>query len=208
MSLSLSSLWCSTCLCFYYCLKIVQFRGTLFHKMKVKLPVMVPWLLAFSVVLSWCVGLPSYWDIYLDSSLTTINITENFTSIMSPQYKSKCSCISQFYNFATSVAFSLIHTAGAIITSLCQHMKRMRQNNEGHGHARINTHLSAARTMASLLIIYLLFYAAFTLLNNPSGPPEYITITVCLLFTLFPILNSVVLILGNRNLTNVVKKLL
>ncbi|XP_075697360.1 taste receptor type 2 member 9-like [Rhinoderma darwinii] len=209
-SLSLSSLWCSTCLCFYYCVKIVQLRGTLFYKLKANLPVMVPWLLAFSVVLSWCVGIQSYWDIYLDTSFTTMNITGNITTLMFPQFKSKCSCTLQIYNVVASVAFTLIFlTTGAIIASLCQHMKRMRQNNEGYGHAKVNTHLSAARTMTSLLIVYLLFYTAFSLLNDPSGFPGDITITACLIVTtLFPTINSVILIFGNRNLTNAVKKLL
>ncbi|KAG8547849.1 hypothetical protein GDO81_027310 [Engystomops pustulosus] len=209
-SLSLSSLWSSTVLCFYYCVKILQLRGNLFYKLKVRLPVLVPWLLAFSFVLSWCVAITSYWDMYMDLSFATTNITGNLTNIMVHEYKSKCNCVFQLYNFVASVAFFLILvTAGAVITSLCRHMRRMRQDSEGTGHPRISSHLSAARTMTCLLVIYLIFFAAFALLNDPSGPADEIIITLNLIcITLFPTVNCSILILGNRKLTNVLKKLL
>ncbi|KAM3913987.1 taste receptor type 2 member 8-like [Leptodactylus fuscus] len=129
---SFSSLWCSTCLCFYYFVKIVNLRGTLFYKLKAKLSTLVPWFLAFSVVLSWCAGMPAYWDLYVHVSFTTLNITGNLTTLVSAKYASRCNCMFNLFNGVASIAFVIIFfTAGAIITSLCKHMMRMRQNNEG-----------------------------------------------------------------------------
>ncbi|XP_075697359.1 taste receptor type 2 member 9-like [Rhinoderma darwinii] len=207
---SFSSLWCSTCLFFYYCVKIVNFRGTLFYKLKAKLSTLVPWLLAFSIILSWCAGMPAYSDLYLHSSFTTVNITGNLTMLVSAKYSSRCNCMFHVFIFVASAAFIIIFfTAGAIITSLCKHMMRMRQNNEGLGHSKMSTHLSAARTVTLLLIMYLIFYGSFTLIYSPMGFPDDITMTVCLIIiSFFPTINSVILIFGNRKLTNILKKLL
>lgn len=207
---SFCSLWCSTCLCFFYCVKIVNLQGTLFYKIKAKLSKLVPWLLAFSIALSWGAGLPAYWDLYLLTSITSLNISGNITTIASAKYWSKCNCIFNVYIFIASAAFIIISlTAGTIITSLCMHMRRLRQNNEGFGHARINTHLSAARTVTLLLVIYLLFYGSFMIIYNPLGFPDDITMTVCLIIiSCFPSINSIILIFGNRKLTNVLQKLL
>ncbi|XP_073537779.1 taste receptor type 2 member 40-like [Phyllobates terribilis] len=207
---SFSSLWCSTCLCFYYCVKIVNLRGTLFYKIKAKLSTLVPWLLAFSFALSWGAGLPAYWDLYLLVSTTTLNISGNITTVVSTKYWSRCNCIFDLYICIASAAFVIISlTGGTIIASLCKHMRRMRQNNEGFGHAKINTHLSAARTVTLLLVVYMLFYASFTLIYNPLGFPDDITMTVCIIIiSCFPSINSIILIFGNRKLTNVLRKLL
>ncbi|KAG8547847.1 hypothetical protein GDO81_027308, partial [Engystomops pustulosus] len=205
---SFSSLWCSTCLCFYYFVKIVNLRGTLFYKLKAKLSTLVPWLLGFSVVLSWCAGMPAYWDLYLHISFTMLNVTGNLTTLVSAKYSSRCNCMFHVFIVVASAAFIIIFfTAGAIITSLVKHMMRMRQNNEGFGNSKINSHLSAARTVTLLLIFYLIFYGSFTLIYNPVGFPDDVTMTLCLIIvSFFPTINSVILISGNRKLMNILKK--
>ncbi|XP_040178103.1 taste receptor type 2 member 40-like [Rana temporaria] len=210
-SLSLSSLWCSTCLCLYYCVKIVNLNGLLFYKIKANLPVVVPWVLVFSVVLSWSVGMPGLWDLYTSYSFTAINITGNVTLEESfYPYESKCNCIFYLYVLDASLAFVIIILAGGtIITSLCKHMSRMRQNNEGLGHPRIRTHLSAAKTVTALLILYLIFYGAFSLINNPAYVLDEVTAIICfVVMSTFPTVNTIILIMGNRKLLNALKQIL
>ncbi|XP_075034376.1 taste receptor type 2 member 9-like [Mixophyes fleayi] len=209
-SASLSSLWCSTCLCFYYCVKIVNLSGTFFCKLKAKLPLMVPWLLFLSIVLSWGAGMSVYWDMYIDIVVTPLNITGNITLMSSNVYFSKCNCMFQMFMLIVSVAFTIISlTTVAIITSLFNHMRRMRQNNEGFGQARITSHLSAAKTVTALLINYLIVYCVSILLSYSLIMPDELTITVCyIVLSSFPTINAAILILGNRKLTNVLKKLL
>ncbi|KAM5140428.1 taste receptor type 2 member 7-like [Mantella aurantiaca] len=209
--LSLSSLWCSTCLCFYYCVKIVNFNGSLFSKIKAKLPVVVPWLLAFSVALSWSVGIPAFWDLYTDYSVTALNITGNVTLEESfYPFKSKCNCIYYLYIVTASLAFVIIFLAGGtIITSLCKHMARMRQKNEGLGHSRIRTQLSAAKTVTALLILYLIFYVTFSYMNNPEFNLDEVEGVICfIIISIFPTANAIILITGNGKLLNALKQVL
>ncbi|KAG8547848.1 hypothetical protein GDO81_027309 [Engystomops pustulosus] len=209
ITFSFSSLWCSTCLCFYYCVKIVNLQGKLFYRIKARISTLVSWLLAFSVVLSWSAGLPAYWDLYLLVSITKFNISGNITTEETTKYWSRCNCIFDIYICIASAAFVIISlTGGTIISSLCKHMRRMKQNNEGFGHGKINTHLSAARTVTLLLVVYVIFYGSFTLIYNPLGFPDDITMTLCLiLISCFPSINSIILIFGNRKLTNVLRRL-
>ncbi|XP_077309918.1 taste receptor type 2 member 40-like [Lithobates pipiens] len=209
--LSLSSLWCSTCLCLYYCVKIVNFNGPLFYKIKAKLPVVVPWLLVFSIVLSWSVGMSALWDLYMGYSITALNITGNVTLEESfYPYASKCNCIFHLYLLAASLAFVIIFLAGGtIVASLCKHMSRMRQNNEGLGHPRIRTHLSAAKTVTALLILYLIFYGTFSFINNPVYVLDEVTGVICfIVISTFPTVNTIILIMGNRKLLNALKQVL
>ncbi|KAM4034422.1 taste receptor type 2 member 39-like [Anomaloglossus baeobatrachus] len=211
-SLAFSSLWSSTCLCFYYCIKIANFGGSFFYKLKTKSPVFIPWLLIISMVVSWSLGLVAYFDLYRNVTPVTVTglATGNITSIIFSNFKSRCKCLFQTYMLAAAVAFVIIFlTAGAIVTSLCKHMIQMKKSNEGSGNSRIHSHLSVAKTVTSLLLLYLLFYGCmsvlFMALENYNG----------LIFALsfivgsgFPTFNSIILIAGNRKLLSNVKKLL
>ncbi|XP_018422135.1 PREDICTED: taste receptor type 2 member 9-like [Nanorana parkeri] len=100
-SLVLSSLWCATCLCFYYCVKIVNINRPFLYKLKAKLPKVVPWLIVFSTILSWSFGMTAIWDLYLDLSFYPVNITGNVTILMFQEHGSR-------YATNITVGFSLI----------------------------------------------------------------------------------------------------
>ncbi|KAG8547853.1 hypothetical protein GDO81_027314 [Engystomops pustulosus] len=208
-SLAFCSLWSSTVLCFYYCVKIINVNGACIHKLKAKLPVLVPWMITFSVGMSWAAGLPSYWDLYRESPCPTANYTGNITSLISFKFKSKCVCLFHMYMLVSGAAFLIISfTAGAIIYSLCKHMIRMRRNNEGSGSGKINSHLSAAKTVTSLLLLYLFFYGALNIIFNDTTEVGSLIFSLCFLAVSgFPTLNSIVLITGNRKLINTCKKI-
>ncbi|KAM3913991.1 taste receptor type 2 member 40-like [Leptodactylus fuscus] len=208
-SLAFSSLWCSTVLCFYYCVKIVNFTGAFLHKLKSKLSALVPWMIIFSIVMSWAAGLTSYWDLYRNSPFPTANYTGNLTYLNSLDFKSKCNCLFQVYMLMSSVAFTIIFfTAGSIIYSLYKHMMRMRQNSEGSGAGKINSHLSAAKTVTSLLLLYLFFYGALNVIFNDTSEVGTLLFSLSFLaVSSFPTINAIILITGNRKLINACKQI-
>ncbi|KAM8924668.1 taste receptor type 2 member 39-like [Pelodytes ibericus] len=204
-SLAFSSLWSCTCLCFYYCIKIINLKGEFFYRLKAKIPKMVPWLLTGSIVTSWAAGLPSYWDIYITS-----NVSDNSTSTYFLILNSRCNCIFWVYTLLSSFAFIIIsNSAIAIVISLCKHMRKMTSNHEGHGRGKITSHLTAAKTVISLLIIYLTFYGALNLIFNEPSAAGTVYFSLCfVVVTSFPTINAIVLITGNRKLINAMKELL
>ncbi|XP_044156168.1 taste receptor type 2 member 9-like [Bufo gargarizans] len=209
-SLAFSSLWCSTCLCFYYFIKIINFSSSFFHKLKAKIPAVVPWLLIISVAVSWSVGVPAYWDLYMDIKPMPALTAHNATLLFSATLKSKCKCLFEMYMLFAALAFSIIFiTAGSIITSLCKHMIRMKKSNEGSGNSRIHSHLSAAKTVTSLLLLYLIFFGFLSsLFSEVENARSLIFFLSFIVVSSFPTFNSIILIMGNRKLSNSMKNLL
>ncbi|XP_073537780.1 taste receptor type 2 member 40-like [Phyllobates terribilis] len=201
-SLTFTSLWFSTTLCFYYYVKIINLKGTIFYKLKAKLPVIVPCLLIFSIVVSCAAGLPSYWDIYRQSPYATDNAT--YTPTYELDFKSKCNCMFYVYVTLSAMAFTIIlFTAGAIIKSLLKHMTQIKKNNEGLVNTRISAHISAARTVTSLLLLYVIFYGAQTVIFTKTQDVwSVIFIASFILVSSFPTANAIILIFGNRKLSN------
>ncbi|XP_071985506.1 taste receptor type 2 member 117-like [Engystomops pustulosus] len=210
ISLTFSSLWCSTCLCFYYCIKIVNFSSSFFYKIKAKIPVLVPWLLIIFIAKSWAIGLTAYWDLYMYINPMTDSTTNNETLIFSYSLNSRCKCIYQIYMLFAAVAFAIILvTAGSIVISLCKHMKRMKKNSEDSGNSRLHSHLSAAKTVTSLFLLYLIFYSSLiSVFSEAENNDSFIFILSFVLASCFPTFNSIVLIIGNRKLSDSSKKLL
>lgn len=208
-SLAFSSLWCSTCLCFYYCVKIVNIGGTFLYKLQARLKVIVPCLLALSIVMSWTIGLPAYWDLYLYMALTNATFSGNITHPMSYNIKSSCHCLFQVFMLFSSIAFTIVFiTAGTIVISLYRHMKRLKQTREGFSNAKVSSHLSAARTVTFLLILYLAFYGALNAILNETTEIGTLMFSLCfIMISTFPTTNSIILITGNRKLSNAIKHL-
>ncbi|XP_068115022.1 taste receptor type 2 member 40-like [Hyperolius riggenbachi] len=201
-----SSLWCTTCLCFYYCVKIVNFNGDLFHKIKARISTMVPWLLVFSNVISWITGLPVYLDIFIDSPLFYTNATRDSSSF-ALNVKSKCNCLFYVFMLVSSIAFSIISlTAGAIIISLNKHMKQMEKNSDGS--ARLTSLRSAAQTVTSLLVTYLVLFGSMSVIFNETHDGSgSIMLIFFALGACCPTVNNIILINGNRKLSNRMKQL-
>ncbi|KAG8547851.1 hypothetical protein GDO81_027312 [Engystomops pustulosus] len=202
-SLAFSSLWCSTTLCFYYYVKIINFNGTIFYKFKAKLPVIIRWLLIFSNVISWITALPAYWDIDRQDPFPTDNDTI-LPLTYHLNFKSKCDCMFHVYMVLSAMAFTIIlFTAGTIIMSLHKHIIQLKKNNEGLSHTKLSAHISAAKTVTSLLVLYLIFYATLNVIYTSTQDVGSIKFIVSSMVTSsFPTANSVILIFGNRKLSS------
>ncbi|XP_077112103.1 taste receptor type 2 member 2-like [Ranitomeya variabilis] len=209
-SLAFSSLWSSTCLCFYYCIKIVNFNWSFVYKLKAKAPLYVPWLLIISISASWSVGVSAYLDLDMDIKPETVLTAGNITLIFSFNLNSRCKCLFQIYMLFAAIAFAIIFlTAGAIVTSLCKHMIRMKKSNETSGNPRIRSHLSAAKTVTYLLILYVIFYGFLSsLFNGVEKDSNFLFFFSYIVVSAVPTFNSLILIMGNRKLSDSLKKLL
>ncbi|XP_069611098.1 taste receptor type 2 member 2-like [Ranitomeya imitator] len=209
-SLAFSSLWSSTCLCFYYCIKIVNFNWSFVYMLKAKAPLYVHWLLIISISASWSVGVSAYLDLDMDIKPVTVLTAGNITLIFSFNLKSRCKCLFQIYMLFAAIAFAIIFlTAGAIVTSLCKHMIRMKKSNETSGNPRIHSHLSAAKTVTYMLLLYVIFYGFLSsLFNEVEKDSNFIFFFSYIVVSAVPTFNSLILIMGNRQLSDSLKKLL
>ncbi|XP_063289891.1 taste receptor type 2 member 7-like [Pelobates fuscus] len=208
-SLFFSSLLFSVCLCFYYFVKILQLNHPFFLQLKTKITTITYWLLVGSLFVSVAIGLPSYWDLYREPPEVT-SLSKNGTGSFNYHLLSHCHCLIYVYLLFAFIAFILfILLTLSIIISLCWHMRAIQMNTEGNGGTNIHAHLTAAKTLISLLLLYIIFFLSVSCVFNIAAVGGSVIFSLSLLMiSSFPFLNSVILILGNSKMRTSMKKLL
>ncbi|XP_073416662.1 taste receptor type 2 member 41-like [Dendrobates tinctorius] len=202
-----SSSWLSAWLCLFFCVKIIIFKDGCMAWLKVNITSVVPWLIFLSQVFSIVSSLPLIWTIM---KVFALNSTDGFQAnrtlpLIGYKINDTYNVFSLLINCFIPFMFVMV-TTGRIIASLCAHARHMKQNMDNHGPS-LKAHQSAAITMMSLLILYLIFYAVEIGLGFLSmRDPLY---WVCfLLFYSFPTLQSIIIIYGNSKLKETFHKLL
>ncbi|XP_075687756.1 taste receptor type 2 member 40-like [Rhinoderma darwinii] len=194
-----SSSWLSASLCLFFCLKIISFKHGCMAWMKTNITTVVPWLILLSQVFSIVSSLPMIWSITKVFALNSTNAFETNRTLTFIGYKMNVTynLFSLLINCCVPFIF-VIAATGRIIVSLCTHAHHMKQNMEDRGPS-LKAHQGAARTMMSLLILYLIFYVVEIGLGFLSMlDPLY---WVCfLLIVSFPTLQSIIFIAGNAKL--------
>nr|DBA22661.1 TPA: hypothetical protein GDO54_013674 [Pyxicephalus adspersus] len=177
-----SSFWFTFCLCGFYYVMLVTFEKTFFMRLKQSISEVVPWMLFSSVLLSLIISVPVAWNIKKDEYLTQLdgNVTDNSTmQYGTPQ-------MSLQYLLVTSIigcCIPLILVAVAnilIIKSLYVHAKHLGKNAGGMSVQSVEASISAARTVTSLLILYISFYICQILLIMAVFDVNSIWFSVCL----------------------------
>lgn len=198
-----SSFWFTFCLCGFYYVMLVTFEQTFFMRLKQSISDVVPWMLFSSVLLSLIISVPVAWNIKKDEYLVQLygNLTDNSTvqygiPQMSLQYLLVTSIIGCCIPLIL-VAFANI----LIIKSLCVHAKHLSKNAGGMSVQSVEASVSAARTVSSLLILYISFYISQILLIMAVFDVNSIWFSVCLLviYAYSPV-QSIILILGSPKL--------
>ncbi|XP_078539530.1 taste receptor type 2 member 7-like [Lissotriton helveticus] len=196
------SVWTSAWLCVHYCVKIVTCNRALFLQLKMNFPRMVPWLILYSVLISLVISLPRLWDFRRASKANTTLAVSGNGATSKPITDSSSAFLFVTYVSVFVLAFGImVLSAFMIIISLSRHMKKMAESADGFRRPRQDAHLSALKTVTSLLILCVLFYLcqSFLILRVVKrGENAYI---VCTCFvSIFPSLNSVILIMGSSRL--------
>ncbi|XP_029442954.1 taste receptor type 2 member 41-like [Rhinatrema bivittatum] len=196
-----SSLWFATWLCVFYNVKINSCQ-LFFIRLKIIFPKMVPWLLLGSLLLSLGISIAGIWDTDLhSSSIATANISDNSTSF-SMSLISRCSCFFYILILVNVLAFVIfLSSAVLILTSLYRHIRQMKRNMGCLRYPQLDAHLRAARTVIFLLLFHMMYFLNETFII--SGAMQYGSnwFWIYIFFmSLFPTLNSFLLILGNSRL--------
>ncbi|KAG8596458.1 hypothetical protein GDO81_001915, partial [Engystomops pustulosus] len=201
-----SSFWFTFCLCGFYYVMLVTFEKTLFMRLKQNISNVVPWMLFSSVLLSTVISVPVAWNIEKEDYTSQVyenvtGITDNSTSQegkphMSLQYLLVTSIIGCCIPLVL-VAISNI----LIIKTLCLHAKHLGKNKGGMNVQSVDASVSAARTVTSLLLLYISFYVSQILLIMAIFEVDSIWFSVCLvvIYAYSPV-QSVILILGSPKL--------
>ncbi|XP_073431649.1 taste receptor type 2 member 40-like [Dendrobates tinctorius] len=206
-----SSFWFTLCLCGFYYVMLVTFEKTLFMRLKQNISDIVPWMLLSSVFLSLFISVPVTWNIKKDDytvqyneNVTDNSTTQQGTPHMSLQYLLVTSLIGCCIPLVL-VAISNI----LIIKTLCLHAKHLGKNTGGMSMQSVEASVSAARTVTSLLLLYISLYVSQILLIMAIFDVDSIWFSVCLvvIYAYSPV-QSIILILGSPKLKSSLGKFL
>ncbi|XP_025031558.1 taste receptor type 2 member 40-like [Python bivittatus] len=158
------TLWITTCLGVFYCVKIINFTQPFLVKIKLRISRMVPHLLVAVMLVSLISALPVIW---IGDCNCSYNTTQTF--LLSLLY-----IIGTFPSFVIFLISSVF-----LIYSLVHHVKRMQQNPLGFRDQKMNVHLRATKILTSFLILYAAtFVSEISMTFFPSPWTSVISIIV------------------------------
>ncbi|XP_070799776.1 taste receptor type 2 member 40-like [Pituophis catenifer annectens] len=156
------TLWITTCLGVFYCVKIVNFTQPFLVKMKLRISNVVPHLLVAVMLVSLISALPFFW---IEDHTQFYNNTESIHEMMPQMF-----LFSMLYILGTFPSFLIfLISSGFLIYSLVHHTKRMQNNSLGFRDQRMDVHLKTTKILTSFLILYAAtFVAEISMTFSPS----------------------------------------
>ncbi|XP_069506176.1 taste receptor type 2 member 40-like [Ambystoma mexicanum] len=204
-----STFWINTWLCVFYCVKIINICHPLLARLKQGISGIVPWLLTWSILASFCTSIPTILSLHEDQF--TVNSTSTNSSLTGTVIRMSLSHKLLMSVMGCVVPMVLILVSAVLVlTSLYRHTQRMQQNTSGfNGGPSMEAHIRAARTILSLLALNVCFYVCLMMgITDDSWFEEtaafYIYKSIMLLY---PLVNSLILILGNPKLKEAIPKI-
>ncbi|XP_052495113.1 taste receptor type 2 member 3 [Budorcas taxicolor] len=196
------SIWLTTCVSVFYCLKVASFSHPMFLWLKWRVSRVVVWMLLSTLLLSCCSAISLIREFKIYSVLGGIDRTGNMTELFRRKEKE----------------YKLIHVLGTLwdlpplvislisyfllILSLGRHMRQMHQDCGSSRDPSTEAHRRAVRVILSFLFLFLLYYLSFSVLTSSYFLPATKTIAkIGEVITMFYLAgHSYVLILGNSKL--------
>ncbi|KAL9865326.1 taste receptor type 2 member 2-like [Geothlypis trichas] len=203
-----SNLWVSACLCGFYCIKIANFRNSVFIYLKVKTDRMVPWLLLASLLSALAIGIIAY-----DIAVTELSINRNSTgqgnfSEVSGKMDEFFFQIYFIYGFGFVTSFTaVIFSAVFLLFSLWRHKCKMQKNSMNS--LSMDAYIKAMKSILSFFIMYSINFLILILSLIPSTKEEnYVALLSLVFLYAFPGVHSLILIFSNPKLKKTLKRFL
>ncbi|XP_030047924.1 taste receptor type 2 member 8-like [Microcaecilia unicolor] len=230
--LDYANIWFAALLSIFYCVKIPNQRHPIFIFLKLKIPQIIPWLLLGSMLASLVNGIPVIWLVKNSHSNSTMNLSSNSmvtncslswnlcedhqsnsTKDTSPNIASKLDLLlDSYYTYGVpmlcigySLPFFIFCVALLLlIRSLWGHTWHRKGNN---CNPSLEVYFTAIKIMVSFLFLYISNFICIILrisgLVNVKSPWFSV---VSVVHVAYPSLHSVILILSNSKLRQVLKR--
>ncbi|KAM8924665.1 taste receptor type 2 member 9-like [Pelodytes ibericus] len=190
------SLWCSTWICVFYCIKIVSYSLALYTWLQDKFHTLLPWLLFVSFTISLGIGLFVFFDFTENPLYNTSIVPANYN------YKMELVCSRSYIVYSTFVSLSFVIASSSVIaihTSLLRHVKHMQLNADGFRHSSLEVHYLAARTVTILLVFNVIFFLA-QLISYVKQDVDWIFTISCIVIAISLSAWPYILMLGNTKM--------
>ncbi|OCU01542.1 hypothetical protein XELAEV_18007333mg [Xenopus laevis] len=202
-----SSFWFTVCLCVYYCLQIVIFTHPFLLRLKLGISQLVPFLLAASVFVSLVISIPRIWSSYRDPPISNLSSNQSF-EIEMPKLSLLYVVSSNIIGCSLPLVFVGISNC-VLLKSLISKSTMLEKNKSNVYSPRTEAREQAARTVGSLLLLYMCFYISEICMFAdvfPTNSPGFCTCLIVIYS--FPPTQSVILIFGSPKLKKALLNLL
>ncbi|XP_016152571.1 PREDICTED: taste receptor type 2 member 9-like [Ficedula albicollis] len=193
-----SNLWVSaSCLCFFYCIKIANFRNSFFNYLKVQIDRMVPWLLLASVLSALAIGIVAFDMADGELSYSQNSTGQGHVSKQSGHMDENFFQTYFIYGFGFVTSFTaVICSALLLLFSLWRHKSKMKKNSMNS--ISMDAHIRAMKSVLSFLITYSINFIFLILTLIPSTKEENHVVFLSLLYLYaFPGVHSLLLIFSS-----------
>ncbi|XP_074051356.1 taste receptor type 2 member 134-like [Macrotis lagotis] len=196
---NVATFWFTTLLAIFYCVKISSFTNSIFLWMKWRISRYVPWLLLWSLLISFLTMISSSEKFYLVfQSPVNGNYSEKNTSedkkleyhVHFFQSLRLFVLIIPFFFFLISIIL--------LISSLCQHLGNMQHHNSSPQDPRMQVHITSLKSFFFFLIFYISYFlpliisilVPISIFSSLFWVWEIVTYAGISIYPLFQILNS------------------
>ncbi|XP_069057756.1 taste receptor type 2 member 9-like [Pleurodeles waltl] len=193
------SVWLNTCLCVFYCIKIVDFNHGLFVWLKLRISKVVHLLLLGSMLGSLALSVPIHWypDSVFNHTSTTIRMSTCTISGAALTLQAPYPIVLAFLGFCLPLLLGVFFIT-PILASLYRHTQRMKDSASGVSEPRLEAHISAARILGSLLMINIIILVTMAIKDLSSS--DLLRLALWIIIVSCVTAQSVTLILGNTRL--------
>ncbi|XP_076971231.1 taste receptor type 2 member 1 [Tamandua tetradactyla] len=202
-----SGLWFATWLGVFYCVKIANIAHPFFSWLRRRISKLVPWLILGSLLYSLITSTFNHKDMWSNFKNNWLNyFSKNSTS----QIKEMSPLQLSFFVLQLSLPLLIFFAAVLLLMfSLVRHSRQMRNAVVGTRESSTRTHISAALSLLSFLILYVSHYMMTALQSfGVFKTRDLIFLFYILMLGTYPSLHSIILILGNPKLKQNAKKFL
>ncbi|NXR37054.1 T2R40 protein, partial [Zosterops hypoxanthus] len=164
--LNYASLWFGAWLSVFYCIKVASFTQSFFIWLKQRIARLVPWMVLTSWLCSIIAAIPFAWHVYrVHNNFTAPSPTETNSTAMRTTRRDSLGVLILLSNAGICLPLMLsVVSSILLIRSLWIHTRRMQNNASGFRDPSLEAHISAIKSVCSLLIFYVTYFIVFTLL--------------------------------------------
>ncbi|NXB99381.1 TA2R7 protein, partial [Orthonyx spaldingii] len=196
----------STCLCVFYCIKIANFRKRFFIYLKVKIDMIVPWLLLGSEIFSMAVGI--FVHDFADKAQCNNSTQPGNLSKVNIKVDEHFFPLHFFIDLLLFTSFTaVIFSAVFLLFSLWRHKRKM-QTNSMNG-LSVDAHIKAMKSILSFFIMYSINFIVMIvtmIYSTKEGSLTFILVYVFL--RALPGVHSLILIFSNPKLLKTLLRIL
>ncbi|XP_063819393.1 taste receptor type 2 member 143-like [Pseudophryne corroboree] len=198
---SSTSLLLAASLCMFYCSRIVVCKNSFIRRIQIQITRYYRFLIFGAIFLCTSMGLPLIWEgdnsvtIPFNSSIVPCNKTQPSYTYMSIYHS-----VLVFFGYTMPLICMLL-SAGFILRSLKNHMRKMNVTLKTGHEVHMEAHLKAGHTVTSLLLLFIVYFVlsllSLTVVVPQDSPLQYIFYLSPMLYSF---VNGLVIIRGNSKL--------